>query len=553
MSAYQAAGDRGSTVPRIPAPAPRGSRRTWRCPWPASYRFVVSCQHAGTSVQLRFDHLSDALLLVTTAADGEQTGAATDLVPGTTYHLTMEAAGTAGGAVDVLVLGENLPQGPLDRLVCHPAESVERVRRANVLLDKALRIATAAGLTEPELRHMLTHPADFGGLALTALPVTADEDDPAAATVLFGQVGRLLDYVALRAAIGAVPGELTDLFAHARQTYPADPASRPARRSAAADQARQAAADALLADVQARVAALTRRDQPVVAEAFGQLGITATVTAQRHGARRRRAGAGTSEVGLGRLWTVLALATRTGTSPGALADGTPIPDMTVARQLRDAVRAGYDADGWRQVAQPIFDTLRQRRRDALVAWIMQHDGFTEPDDLYEYFLVDPATEPVVQTSRLRLAISAVQLFIQRCLLNLEPACRLADRRRPVGVDEAVPPVGGEPEDLPVPGELAGPGVPRRQEPPLRRAGKHPARRRRHRRPGQRGAVRLPARAGAAGAAGRPFGPPGTRHRPGRQHPARRRADLRRAVLLLLPHLPVRGVDAVGAGDRTDRR
>ena len=76
---------------------------------------------------------------------------------------------------------------------------MERVRRANVLLDKALRIAAAAGLTEPELRHLLTHPADFGGLALAALPVTAGEDDPAAATALFGQVGRLLDYAALRA------------------------------------------------------------------------------------------------------------------------------------------------------------------------------------------------------------------------------------------------------------------------------------------------------------------------------------------------------------------
>jgi hypothetical protein len=194
-------------------------------PVAGSYRFVVSCQRAGTAVQLRFDHLPDALLLATTGADGEQPGAAADLAPGTTYHLTMEATGTADGVVEVLVLGENLPQGPLDRLVCHAAESVERVRRANVLLDKALRIAAAAGLTEPELRHVLTHPADFGGLALTALPATADEDDAAAATVLFGQVGRLLDYATLRAAIAAVPGELTDLFAHARQTYPADPAA----------------------------------------------------------------------------------------------------------------------------------------------------------------------------------------------------------------------------------------------------------------------------------------------------------------------------------------
>jgi hypothetical protein len=416
MSAYRAAGDRGSTATADPAAGTARVEAYLEVPVAGSYRFVVSCQRAGTAVQLRFDHLPDALLLATTGADGEQPGAAADLAPGTTYHLTMDATGTGGGAVEVLVLGENLPQGPLDRLVCHAAESVERVRRANVLLDKALRIAAAAGLTEPELRHVLTHPADFGGLALTTLPVTADEDDPAASTALFGQVRRLLDYATLRAAIGAVPGELTDLFAHARQTYPADPA--------AADHGRQAAADALLADVQARVAALTRRDQPVVADAFGRLGITATVTASVTASGTvldAAVPALVSEVGLGRLWTVLALATRTGISPGALAgSATPIPDMTVARQLRDAVRAGYDADGWRRVAQPIFDTLRQRRRDALVAWIMQHNGLTLPDQLYEFFLVDPATEPVVQTSRLRLAISAVQLFIQRCLLNLEP-------------------------------------------------------------------------------------------------------------------------------------
>ena len=94
--------------------------------------------------------------------------------------------------------------------------------------------------------------------------------------------------------------------------------------------------------------------------------------------------------------------------------------MTVARQLRDAVRACYDVTAWRRVAQPIFDTLRQRRRDALVAWVMHTDGFDRVEQLFEYFLVDPGTEPVLQTSRLRLAISAVQLFIQRCLLNLEP-------------------------------------------------------------------------------------------------------------------------------------
>lgn len=47
-------------------------------------------------------------------------------------------------------------------------------------------------------------------------------------------------------------------------------------------------------------------------------------------------------------------------------------------------------------------------------------GLTTLEQLFEYFLIDPGREPVVQTSRIRLAIGSVQLFIQRCLMNLEP-------------------------------------------------------------------------------------------------------------------------------------
>jgi hypothetical protein len=41
------------------------------------------------------------------------------------------------------------------------------------------------------------------------------------------------------------------------------------------------------------------------------------------------------------------------------------------------------------------------------------------DDLYEYFLIDVETQPPVRTSRIRLALSTVQLFIERVLRNLE--------------------------------------------------------------------------------------------------------------------------------------
>jgi len=50
---------------------------------------------------------------------------------------------------------------------------------------------------------------------------------------------------------------------------------------------------------------------------------------------------------------------------------------------------------------------------------MHQHGFERIEQLYEYFLIDPGMEAVVQTSRVRLAIASLQLFIQRCLLNME--------------------------------------------------------------------------------------------------------------------------------------
>ena len=52
--------------------------------------------------------------------------------------------------------------------------------------------------------------------------------------------------------------------------------------------------------------------------------------------------------------------------------------------------------------------------------------FDTPDSLLECFLVDVETQPPVQTSRIRLALSQVQLFIERVLLNLEAAVSAAD-------------------------------------------------------------------------------------------------------------------------------
>ena len=53
-------------------------------------------------------------------------------------------------------------------------------------------------------------------------------------------------------------------------------------------------------------------------------------------------------------------------------------------------------------------------------------AFDSPDSLLEYFLVDTQTQPPVQTSRIRLALSQVQLFIERVIRNLEQQVSAAD-------------------------------------------------------------------------------------------------------------------------------
>ena len=130
------------------------------------------------------------------------------------------------------------------------------------------------------------------------------------------------------------------------------------------------------------------------------------------------------------LWDGLQLVEKLGVPVEAIARWTNIVKLPkspaeeksrteIARDLKDTVKARYEQENWQGIAQPIFDKLRQRQRDALVGYIMHRDHFDRMEQLFEYFLIDPGMEPVVQTSRIRLAISSIQVFIQRCLLNLE--------------------------------------------------------------------------------------------------------------------------------------
>ena len=96
----------------------------------------------------------------------------------------------------------------------------------------------------------------------------------------------------------------------------------------------------------------------------------------------------------------------------------------IAEQVQAALRARYDQEDWEQVVKPLYDELRQNQQQALVAYLLvQPDvikwGVQDADGLFEFFLIDVQMCACMDTSRIKQAISTVQLFVQRCLLGLE--------------------------------------------------------------------------------------------------------------------------------------
>ncbi|GAB4004786.1 hypothetical protein GCM10029992_50790 [Glycomyces albus] len=106
--------------------------------------------------------------------------------------------------------------------------------------------------------------------------------------------------------------------------------------------------------------------------------------------------------------------------------------------VRRAVKAKYDRAVWLELMPDLMDPLREARRDALAAFLIEHSTRTEPatvdhggkdyanpahwadeHDLQRYFLIDTQMAACQLTSRIKQAISSVQMFAQRCLLNLE--------------------------------------------------------------------------------------------------------------------------------------
>lgn len=100
------------------------------------------------------------------------------------------------------------------------------------------------------------------------------------------------------------------------------------------------------------------------------------------------------------------------------------PSYELVAGIKDTVKNNVTEAAWLETMHTVSDPVRNSLRDALVSYILKYQKpsaeVVNPDKLYEYFLVDVEMDACMKTSRIRLALSTLQLFIQRCLINLEP-------------------------------------------------------------------------------------------------------------------------------------
>ena len=353
---------------------------------PVTGRYLLSIVTDADAVILELDGRRQALQHA-----GELWTAAepVELVVGTPVRVQLTATGLearlrlrwqSGDVAPVVLPGEG----------CWPVDAVTAFANAYRRLEAALELMSGFALSSRELLSFARSPAyrigDVGWLA--AVPLAADAD---ALRSFVHAVTALADYRQLRERWSVSDGAIVDILDAAVPGAPAE-------------------AVALVAGV----------TPEAVAEVVTHLG--------------DEAGGLRTLDGLMRAADVLDLFRRVVLPVGTLATALrTTPSTEDVRALRDAVRARYDHAAWDDVVRPIHNQLRRGARDALVAHVLHLDnpdpdlgvdevtgGFTSPEQLYEKLLIDVQMDPCMTTSRIAQAISTVQLFVARFLLNLEP-------------------------------------------------------------------------------------------------------------------------------------
>jgi hypothetical protein len=312
------------------------------------------------------------------------------LTAGRAYRLVVKSAATAASRITIEWSSKSIPPQLIagERLI--PYEPVDTVAVATRLLRKVVQFVTRFRLSEDEIRLLAKLSETSALFDRTKIPVSASARSNATAAQLFSQWKTLVRYAAVRDALpdGAMTLK-TLLHEGAKPALPPDP---------------------MLVKAYAT-------DHPSMSSLVASLGATAS-----------------QPLSIDLLYRVLQcmkLARRLGTSVTTLIGwgksyptfGALIGTTTegIAQSIKRITKAQYDEKTWLKVAKSLSDVLREGQRTALLDYATAQQGapFKDASQAFEHFLLDVEMSSCMSTSRIKQAIGAVQLFVQRCLMNLE--------------------------------------------------------------------------------------------------------------------------------------
>jgi hypothetical protein len=286
-----------------------------------------------------------------------------------------------------------------------PGSATDNMAAVFVALVKAGLVISTFNLTLDEIAYFQQHGADFDSLDFNAVTLSSWK--------------RLCAYVTLRQSLHGANATLVSLFEWAT---------------------------ANAGDTSAPVDASITVNKIVEATAWDSMAVAAAIDPTRF--NLESPSPYRNEIALTKISQALNVFTKVG-GGGGTAGAIDIPSLfswarpltkfdgcrAIASTIRHTIRSSYDVASWEQAVQPLNNKLREDQKNALIAYllvqpILRTEGIIDADSLFEFFLIDVQMSSCLQTSRIKQAISTVQVFIQRCLLGLE----LDQNGNPITVD-----------------------------------------------------------------------------------------------------------------------
>ena len=372
----------GSAAPDTLVPADNFSVR-WQAyiaaPASGEYTLLVEVEEADEAFNL---YLDDALILEkATAHTATSLEVVIEFNAAQMHLLTLEYAEAAQNA-GVRLHWKTATTAPeiIPAAVAYPAAVLDGFTGKAAVFHRAAKFISGFEIGETELDHFITFKGDFGGIDFTALDA--------------GNWQRINDYMSLRNAVPQAQALLTDVFALANRSNPLP------------------ALDELTETLQLATAWDEASLEFLVHTHF-TLGIDDFK----------------NEIALNRLYEIKQIVSKTGISAETTARwGAAETDFdtlhSTGQLLKNTVKAKYEEEDWLDLAGNLSDKIRQNQKQALVGYLLVQPailgaGVEDADGLFEYFLIDVQMGACMDTSRIVQANAAIQMFVNRCLLNLE--------------------------------------------------------------------------------------------------------------------------------------